>query len=218
MNQSSFIRARQFKSPLAVIAGFLLRSRETQATRAKDRTQELQQLNKLLEQQRQTIRELEEQLARKNATIDRLETEKQQLRKQPPTLPDDPNLPHHNFGPKIISLGVNVARRIGLRATPDVLQMVFEWLGTKAKLPAWTTVRTWMLRVGVAAIKGPLEKANDWICLADHSNQIGQEKVLSILGVRASNLPPPGQPLRHDHSPRFQTLRGQRAEANDRQR
>lgn len=198
MNQSSFIRAQQFKSPLAVIAGFLLRSRETQATRAKDRTQELQQLNKLLEQQRQTIRELEEQLARKNATIDRLETEKQQLRKQPPTLPDDPNLPHHNFGPKMISLCVNLARRIGLRATPDVLEMVFEWLGTKAKLPAWTTVRTWMLRVGVAAIKRPLEKANDWICLADHSNQIGQEKVLSILGVRASNLPPPGQPLRHE--------------------
>ena len=148
MNQSSFIRARQFKSPLSVIAGFLLRSRETQAQRAKDRTQEIQQLNKLLEQQRQAIRELEEQLARKNATIDRLEAEKQQLRNQPPTLPDDPNLTHHKFGPKMISLCVNLARRIGLRAIPDILKMVFEWLGTKAKLPDWTTVRTWMLRAG----------------------------------------------------------------------
>ena len=35
--------------------------------------------------------------------------------------------------------------------------------------------------------------------MADHSNQIGQEKVLAILGIRASQLPPPGEPLQHHH-------------------
>jgi hypothetical protein len=33
--------------------------------------------------------------------------------------------------------------------------------------------------------------------MADHSNQIGREKVLTILGIRECNLPPPGQTLRH---------------------
>ena len=97
----------------------------------------------------------------------------------------------------MISLCVNVARRVGLRATEEVLRTVFEWLGLTAPIPDWTTVRTWLQRLGVAAIEEPLERADDWVWLADHSNQIGPEKVLVVLGVRASQLPPPGTPLRH---------------------
>src|SRR5690606_8030659 len=41
------------------------------------------------------------------------------------------------------------------------------------------------------------QRHEDWIWLVDHSNQIGQEKVLAILGVRASRLPAPGQTLQH---------------------
>lgn len=191
-------RAKQFKSPLFVVTGFLLRSRETQAKRAKNRTKQIQRLNKLVEQQRATIRRLEAEIAEKAAEIARRKIENQQLRKQPPILPQDPPLPDHKFGPKMISLCVNLARRIGLRSVTDVLRMVFEWLGVEAKLPDWTTVRTWMLRVGVAAIKQPIEKADDWVWMADHSNQIGPEKALSIIGLRASNMPPPGQALQHD--------------------
>lgn len=191
-------QAKQFKSPLSVVAGFLLRSRQTQAERAKGRTQEIQQLKKTLEQQRRTIREQREQLAEVNARIARIQIENQRLGKQPSTLPDDPPLRHHEFGPKMISLSVNVARRIGLRATPDVLKRMLDWLGVEAKLPQWTTVRTWMLRVGVAAVERPIEEADDWIWMADHSNQIGPEKALAIIGLRASKMPPLGQPLKHE--------------------
>ena len=146
-------QAQQFKSPLPVVAGFLLRSRQTQAERAKSRTQEIQQLKQELERQQRTIREQREQLAEQNWQIARMQIENQRLRKQPPTLPDDPPLPHHEFGPQMISLCVNLARRIGLRPAPDVLKMILEWLGVDANLPDWTTVRTWMLRVGVAALR-----------------------------------------------------------------
>ena len=191
-------QAKQFKSPLSVVAGFLLRSRQTQAERAKNRTQEIQQLKKIIEQQDRINREQRERLAEKNVQIARIQIENQRLRQQPPTLLDDPPLPHHEFGPKMISLCVNLTRRIGLRATPDVLKLILDWLGVEAKLPAWTTVRTWTLRVGVAAIKQPIEQADDWIWMADHSNQIGPEKALAIIGLRASKLPPPGQALTHD--------------------
>ena len=191
-------QAKQFKSSLTVTAGFLLRSRETQAKRAKSRTQEIQQLKKTLAQREDTIGKQREELGRKNAQIVRMEIENEQLRKQALTLPEDPPLPHHEFGPKMISLCTNLARRIGLRPTPDVLKMVLDWLGADTKLPDWTTIRTWVLRVGVAAIKQPVEQADDWIWMADHSNQIGPEKALSIIGLRASNMPPPGQTLKHD--------------------
>jgi len=191
-------QTKQFKSSLSVVAGFLLRSRETQAQRAKKRTREIQQLKQDLERQQRIICEQREQLAEKNSQIARMQIENQRLRDQPPLLPDDPSLPHHEFGPKMISLCVNLARRIGLRPTPDVLKMILEWWGVDANLPDWTTVRTWMLRVGVAAIKRPIEQADDWIWMADHSNQIGPEKALAIIGLRAAKMPSPGQALTHD--------------------
>lgn len=199
MSLSWIEQAKQYKSPLSVVAGFLLRSRQTQAERAKRRTQEIQQLKKSLEQQRQTIREQHEQLAENDSQIARIEIENQRLRKQSPTLPVDPRLRHHEFGPKMISLCVNLSREIGLRPTCSALKIFFDWLGASPeKLPERTTIRNWLMRVGVAAMEQPIEPADDWILLADHSNQVGVEKVLAVLGVRASQLPPPGVSLSHE--------------------
>ena len=50
------------------------------------------------------------------------------------------------------------------------------------------------MRVGVSILKQNLE-ADDWIWIADHSNQIGQEQVLLIVGIRTSQLPAVGQTL-----------------------
>ena len=113
-------------------------------------------------------------------------------------LPDDPPLAGHGDGVRMMSLCVNVARRVGLRAAEAVLKIVFDWLGLSASIPTWTAIRTWLQRLGVAALEEPLEPADDWVWLADHSHQIGPEKVLVVLGVRASQLPPPGTPLRHE--------------------
>lgn len=198
MHTSWIEQAQQFKSPLSVVAGFLLRSRETQAKRARNRTQEIQRFRKVLQRQQDTIDAQQDQLAQKDAEIARLKRENEQLRKQPPILPEDPPLPRHEYGAQMISLCVNLARRIGLRSVPEVLKMVLDWLGVHAKLPNWTTIRTWMLRVGVAAVKRPIERADDWIWMADHSNQIGPEKALAVLGLRASQLPPPGEALKHE--------------------
>jgi hypothetical protein len=150
------------------------------------------------------VRELEAEAQRERNANRQLREEARRVesesrsRVESPRLPDDPPLAAHCYGPKMMSLCVNVARRVGLRATEAVLRIVFEWLGISAAVPDWTTIRTWMQRLGVAAIEEPLERADDWVWLADHSNQIGPEKVLVVLGVRASQLPPPGTPLRHE--------------------
>ena len=92
---------------------------------------------------------------------------------------------------------MNVAQKVGLRGAQAVLRIIFEWLGLEQKIPDWTTIRNWMQRRGVAALEEPAEPADDWIWMADHSNQIGPEKALVVLGVRASQLPEPGTPLTH---------------------
>jgi hypothetical protein len=76
-------------------------------------------------------------------------------------------------------------------------QIDVEW-GFGFPVPHYTTVRFWLLRVGLHKLNRPKEQASDWVWIIDHSNQIGKEKCLVILGVRVSQLPQPGKdyPLR----------------------
>lgn len=215
MGASCTERAKRFKSRLPVVATFLRRSRDRQAQRARVLAERVRRLEKALEEQSRTIRQQRNQLERASAENQALRGEVKQLRERPPILPEDPQLPRHEFGPKMISLCVNLASRVGLRAVPDVLRGILEWLGIQAKIPTWTAIRTWIMRVGIAAIEQPVEPADDWCWMTDHSNQIGPEKVLSILGVRASKMPPPGQPLRHEDVRVLELLPGTRWKRED---
>lgn len=195
MGASSGIRVGLFKSPVRVVAGFLLRSRDTQTGRARRKSRQVLDGQRLLRQQRRVIASLERELDGLKLQVARLAAENRRLREQPPVLPHDPPLPRHGFGPKLMSVCVNLARRVGLRSSVACLQIVCDWLGATVRLPAWTAVRTWLMRVGVAALEEPVEQADDWVWMADHSNQIGPEKVLVIVGLRASRMPPPGVAL-----------------------
>ena len=89
-----------------------------------------------------------------------------------------------------------VLRGMSLRGTCSALdwmqEMDVEW-GFEFLVPHCTTVRLWLLRLGYYKLHRPKEQASDWVWIIDHSNQIGKEKCLVILGVRVSQLPPPGQ-------------------------
>lgn len=198
MEVSSFIRVGLFKSPVRVLAAVFLKSRDTRARRAHQKTQEIQRLKRTIAQQKQLLARREQEHREMHQQIVELTAQNQRLRQQPPVLPDDPPLPQHQFGPKMIAVLINLARTVGLRASVTCLEIVWEWLGVTARLPVWTTVRTWLMRLGIAALEEPVEQADDFIWMGDHSNQIGPEKALVILGVRASQLPPPGVALRHE--------------------
>jgi hypothetical protein len=95
----------------------------------------------------------------------------------------------------LIALGINLCRRIGFRPAEAALKTVFDFFGLDAQVPSWDSIRLWACRVGIAQLQAPVSPGEDWIWMVDHSNQIGSEKVLVILGIRASELPPPGQTL-----------------------
>jgi len=195
---SSYVRAGQYSSPLPVVAGFLLRSREAQAERARRKSEENEQLRRMVQQLQRILEQANEQLAEQRLQIAQRKIEIQRLRQQPPVLPDDPALPNHEFGPKMISVCVNLAMNVGLRASINCLEIIRDWLGIPIRLPVWTTVRTWLMRLGVATLEAPVEQADDWIWMADHSNQIGQAKALAVIGIRASRMPPMGVANRHE--------------------
>lgn len=178
MGLSSFIEVGKFKSPLRTVAAALFRSRQTQGNRVEQKSEQIRDLKQTFQKHSQVIIKLQQQLAQKKLQVAQLHAENQRLQQQPPVLPHDPRLPHHEFGPKMISMCVNLAANVGLRASITCLEIVLDWLNITGKLPDGTTVRTGMMRVGVAAIEEPVEQADDWVWMADHSNQIGQEKAL----------------------------------------
>ncbi len=186
----------QYSSSVYETARGLLRSRNNQAKRAEEQAQQTRELKLRNEQLTEELQESKKHLAQTQQLLRQQRQENEELRQQPVTLPSDLPLPHHSYGPKMISLCLNLCKHVGFRPAATALKIVFDWLGIDAKIPSWDSMRCWSCRVGIAKLQEPVEEADDWIWMADHSNQIGTEKILQILGIRASQLPQPGQTLR----------------------
>jgi len=187
-----------FKSPLRVVVGVLLRSRENKTRKCRDLKERLDEAHAVIDRQKAEIERQAEEIRELKRQTRRLEDENRKPVATKCVLPEDPRLKGHKFGRRLIRLAVNLARVVGLRGAQRVLKIVWEWLGIEQQLPHWTTIRTWLQRVGLSAQREPIERADDRIWMVDHSNQIGPEKALVVLGVRASRLPPPGEALRHE--------------------
>lgn len=86
---------------------------------------------------------------------------------------------------------------VSLRGVSRVLVVIAEAFGLPLDTPHWTTIRLWLMRLGHAELTMPLQPADDWACLADHSVQIGADKCLAIVGIRLRDLPKAGECLEH---------------------
>jgi hypothetical protein len=85
------------------------------------------------------------------------------------------------------------------RCAARIFGLIEDHLKLSLGSPHWSTGRLWMLRLGYYKLTRPKEQSDDWVWFIDHSNQIGKEKCLLILGIRLSQLPEQGECLRHEH-------------------
>ena len=102
-----------------------------------------------------------------------------------------------------VALAIQLVTRVklSLRSTPKALEVVFDFLRGRTvttTMMAWTTVRCWLMRLGLYALLRPLEQANDWAYLIDHTVQIGTVKCFAVVGVRLSQLPYPRRCLQRE--------------------
>ena len=84
-----------------------------------------------------------------------------------------------------------------LRSLPRIFEIFQSDPDPDAHLPSASGARWWLLRMGLYALREPLEQALDWVYIIDHSIQIGTLKLCLILGIRLRDLPSPSRPLRH---------------------
>lgn len=105
--------------------------------------------------------------------------------------PEDWALPvanhHYSLGMISIALSLMLNCRASLRGTASALRLISQLLGRQTDVPSYTSIRGWLLRVGLSQLKRPLEQADDWIWIVDHTVQIGELKCLLIVGLRQSD-------------------------------
>jgi hypothetical protein len=93
-----------------------------------------------------------------------------------------------------LALDLVLDARVSLRAVPRVLQLLGRLVG-QVLVVDWSTVRSWLLRLGCFALRSPFEPAEDVAYLVDFSIQLGTCKCLVIVAVR--EVPYPERCLRY---------------------
>ena len=190
----SHITTTQFKSPLRSIVRSLLIGKQRSKDRflrACERMERLQSQNQRLINENRALQKQLDQCKKVQAS-----------QTAPTPLHQVDRCPkRHNFGAKLIALCCELAKTVGFRATQTVLKHVRDWLQLDFKIPDWTTIRSWLCRIGVAVLARASHKAEDWIWMADHSVQLGDMKVFVIVGIRQSQLPKDRPLQRTDMSP-----------------
>jgi len=187
-----------YKSNWRIACYVLYRSRESKAQKCRELKEALEKTQRQLSTCEKRVTQREREISELKQQVRRLETEKRiAAENRACVLPEDPPVGKHGYGARMVRLSLLLAKAVGLRGAWRCLKILFRWLGINQKVPHFTTIRSWMQRVGVAELRAPVEAADDWVWMVDHSNQIGREKTLVVRGIRAAQLPPPGTPLKH---------------------
>lgn len=91
-----------------------------------------------------------------------------------------------------VSLVINCS--VSFRSIPKILTITlsFAGIGGKFKIPHFTTVIRWVTRLGYYLLKRSTRKIcsakKPWICVADHTIQVGTNKAFAVIGIPAKVL------------------------------
>ena len=188
------VRGHDFNSRRSAVLNRVILGRDEWRQKAREAKQQVKEFTTQLEEVQDVAAT---QIANLKTHLAELEVEIQDLNDRPVQPPCDPPLKWHQFGLELMTWAIATAKAVGLRAAPVAMRLACQFHRTEPRIPDWTAIRIWLIRAGIGCVQEAIEVADDWIWLIDHSNQLGQEKVLVVLGIRKSKLPAAGTPLKH---------------------
>ncbi len=154
----------------------------------KKRDARIEQLEVETRQLEQEIRQLREENANLNSDRDQ---------PQPLQLPLGVAPSGQQYGEGLMALSVNLARNLGLRPAERAMKVVFDWLQVDVQVPKHPTIRMWMQRIGLSRMQNAKKAKGRVVWMADHTVQIGKEKVLTLLSTLEFQNAESG-PLNHE--------------------
>lgn len=107
----------------------------------------------------------------------------------------------HQFDAALISLLIQLvlSAPVSQRAAAAVFRLFAAVMGwDDQQVPSANSIRLWLFRLGLYALRAPKPQADDWVWMVDHTVQMGPWKCLVIVGVRASEWKAVDRPLEHE--------------------
>jgi hypothetical protein len=83
----------------------------------------------------------------------------------------------------LISIKCFVGSSAGFRGLSRVFQILKEWVSAFIA-PAYTTIRQWLLKIGLYKLQCPKYSPRGWFFVIDTSIQMGPQKCVVVLGVK----------------------------------
>ena len=163
---------------------------------AEAQREQLQARGEHLQAQHQQLQVQVEALLKKGALVSSALPVPEADHETPPTgpplveclAPEDWDTPvanhHYSLGQIAGALSLMLDCRGSLRGAALATGLINRLLGGEQEVPSPTSVRSWLLRIGLHQLQRPLEKAGDWVWIVDHTVQIGELKCLIIVGFR----------------------------------
>ena len=204
-----------YKSPVRKLARFFEKSRDqwkAKCREAKAMAKRLKNRVRFLEESRdrwkRQAKELQAKVAQMEAEECELREELEFFRRRESEAPITAGglegfalIPrHHQYsvGHVMLFTSLVLSDAASLRCAGRAIETMLTFLQLPLPAPSWFTGRLWLLRLGYYKLTRPKEQADDWVWIADHTVQLGNEKCFVILGIRLSALPPAGQCLSHE--------------------
>jgi len=96
-----------------------------------------------------------------------------------------------HFPVSVVCLARDLIAHTGasLRCAAAALAVIAQRCGLDFPTPAFSTIRSWLLRLGCYALCRPLQKDIPWAWLIDHTIQLGPQKLLVIYGCPLAEVP-----------------------------
>jgi hypothetical protein len=93
----------------------------------------------------------------------------------------------------LISVKCFLGSSAGFRGLSSVFYILKEWISPFIA-PAYTTIRQWILKIGLYKLNCPKYSSSGWFFVVDTSIQMGAQKCVVILGLEFGHLSWPEGP------------------------
>lgn len=85
---------------------------------------------------------------------------------------------------------------VSYRSVPRILALFQQWNGYQTGwIPHFTSIINWSLRLGLGLLKQVRPITSPWLCIIDHSIDIGTKKALVVLRIKQSTLAEKGSAI-----------------------
>jgi len=180
---------KTYKSPLKKLVKFFEKSRDSWKEKYFEKTKELKRAKNQINDLKYRKEDWKERAKKAEDALKEINSKSvEDKKKQIVEIEQEPiRAKNYSYQVEAIERFIKLvlSYSISMNASSKILPLMFNLKRT----PSINSGKLWMLKLGYYNLTKEQTIADDWIYIIDHSIQMGNEKLLLIVGIRAKDLP-----------------------------